>query len=150
MSPLPDVKRVSRIRPTVQTHFHIDFNWWQERDRDWRVFLQSLLCPEHQQSFADLPEDQMVDFVDPQTAEVQRVDGLQHVLIAHCAKIDGFISPHTTLVDAIFRIFLANGNIPMTPIELAQQSGRSSDLILRVLTGDRIYRGLRPVIEGQS
>lgn len=148
MSPLPDAKRTSRVRPTTQTHFHIDFRWWQLRDRDWRVFLQSLLCLEHQQAFADLPDDKMVDFVDPFTAEVQRVDGLQHVLITHCAKLDGFISPHTTLVDAIFRIFLANGNIPMTPLELSQQSGRSPDLILRVLTGDQIYRGLRPVIEG--
>jgi hypothetical protein len=148
MAPLPDVKRSSRVRPTIQTHFHIDFTWWQDRDRDWRVFLQSLLCPEHQQIFAELPDDHLVDFVDPITAEVQRVDGLQHVLITHCAKLDGFISPHTTLVDAIFRIFLANGNIPMTPAELAQISGRSPDLILRVLTGETIYRGLRPIMEG--
>jgi hypothetical protein len=148
MVPLPDVKRASRARPTIQTHFHVDFNWWQERDRDWRVFLQSLLCPEHQQAFAEMPDDHLVDFVDPMTAEVQRVDGLQHVLITHCAKRMGFISPHTTLVDAIFRIFLANGNIPMTPMELAQLSGRPPDLILRVLTGERIYRGLRPLLEG--
>jgi hypothetical protein len=148
MAPLPDVKRASRARPTIQTHFHIDFNWWQDRDRDWRVFLQSLLCPDHQQIFSQLPDDQLVDFVDPATAEVQRVDGLQHVLITHCAKLEGFISPHTTMVDAIFRIFLANGNAPMTPVELAQLSGRSPDLILRVLTGDQIYRGLRQVMEG--
>jgi hypothetical protein len=62
--------------------------------------------------------------------------------------LEGFISPHTTMVDAIFRIFLANGNAPMTPVELAQLSGRSPDLILRVLTGDQIYRGLRQVMEG--
>jgi hypothetical protein len=148
MVPLPDVKRTSHARPTIQTHFHIDFNWWQERDRDWRVFLQSLLCLEHQQAFAELPDDHLVDFIDPMTAEVQRVDGLQHVLITHCAKMEGFISPHTTLVDAIFRIFLANGNVPMTPTELAQLSGRPPDLILRVLTGERIYRGLRPLLEG--
>jgi hypothetical protein len=148
MVPLPDVKRTSHVRPSIQTHFHIDFNWWQERDRDWRVFLQSLLCHEHQQTFAELPDDHMVDFIDPVTAEVQRVDGLQHVLITHCAKMDGFISPHTILVDALFRIFLANGNIPMTPMELSQQTGRAPDLILRVLTGERIYRGLRPVMEG--
>ena len=148
MVPLPEVKRTSLVKPTVQTHFHIDFNWWQQRDRDWRVFLQNLLCQEHQQAFAELPEDHMVDFVDPVTAEVQRVDGLQHVLITHCAKREGFISPHTTLVDAIFRIFLASGNVPMTPSELAQQLGRPPDLILRVLTGERIYRGLRPRLEG--
>ena len=148
MAPLPDVKRANRARPTIQSHFHIDFNWWQDRDRDWRVFLQSLLCPEHQQIFSELPDDQLVDFIDPATAEVQRVDGLQHVLITHCAKLEGFISPHTTMVDAIFRIFLANGNAPMTPLELAQLSGRSPDVILRVLTGDQIYRGLRQVLEG--
>jgi hypothetical protein len=148
MPPLPDVKRASRARPTIQTHFHIDFDWWQERDRDWRVFLQNLLCPEHQQAFAELPDDHMVDFVDPTSAEVQRVDGLQHVLITHCAKREGFITPHTILVDAIFRIFLANGNVPLTPMELAQLSGRSPDIILRVLTGERIYRGLRPMMEG--
>jgi hypothetical protein len=148
MVPLPDVKRTSRVRPTTQTHFHIDFNWWQEQDRDWRVFLQSLLCIEHQQIFAELPENHMVDFVDPLTAEVNQVDGLQHVLITHCATQEGFISPHTTLVDAIFRTFLASGNMAMTPMELSQHSGRSPDLILRVLTGERIYRGLRPVVEG--
>jgi hypothetical protein len=148
MPPLPDVKRATRARPTIQTRFHIDVNWWQARDRDWRVFLQSLLCPEHQAIFADLPDDHLVDFVDPVTAEVQRVDGLQHVLITHCAKREDFISPRTTLVDAIFRIFLANGNVPMTPVELAQITGRSSDLILRVLTGETIYRGLRPLLEG--
>lgn len=148
MAPLPDVKRASRARPTIQTHFHIDFNWWQDRDRDWRVFLQSLLCLEHQQAFAELPDDHLVDFIDPMTAEVQRVDGLQHVLITHCAKLEGFISPHTTLVDSIFRIFLANGNMPMSPMELAQISGRSPDLILRVMTGEQIYRGLRPLLEG--
>ncbi len=147
MPPLPDVKRTSRARPTVQTRFHVDFNWWQTRDRDWRVFLHSLLCPEHQAAFADLSDDHLVDFVDPVTAEVKRVDGLQHVLITHCAKRADFISPRTTLVDAIFRIFLANGNVPMTPVELSQMSGRSPDLILRVLTGETIYRGLRPLLE---
>ncbi len=148
MPPLPDVKHTSRVRPTVQTHFHIDFSWWQNRDRDWRVFLQSLLCPEHQEMYAELPDDHLVDFIDPATAEVQRVDGLQHILITHCAKVEGFISPHTTLVDAIFRIFLANGNVPMSPLELSQISGRSPELILRVLTGETIYRGLRPVLTG--
>lgn len=148
MAPLPDLKRMSRVQPGIQTRFHIDFNWWQLKDRDWRVFLQDLLCPEHQQAFAELPDDLKVDFVDPMTAEVQQVDGLQHVLITHCAKIDGFISPHTALVDAIFRIFLSNGNIPMSPMELSQVAGRPPELILRVLTGENIFRGIRPVMEG--
>jgi hypothetical protein len=144
MTPLPEMKRLSLVKPSLQTHFHIDFQWWAQSDRDWRVYLQSLLCPAHQQAFAELPEDHMVDWVDPETAEVQRVDGLQHVLITHCAKQSGFITEHTALVDAVFRTFLANGNVAMTPVELGYHLGRPPDTILKTLTGGRVYRGLRP------
>ena len=147
MAPIPDVKRSSLVKPTTLTRFHIDCAWWGEKDRDWRVYLQSLLCPDHQIAFAELPDDHLVDFVDPVTAEVQQVDGLQHVLISHCAKEPGFITSHTTMVDAVFRTFLANGNTPMSPTDLAVQLNRSPDLILRTLTGERVYRGLRPIAE---
>ena len=147
MTPMPEVKRTSLVKPSLQTRFHIDFAWWGEKERDWRVYLQDLLCPEHKAAFAELPDDHLVDFIDPITAEVQRVDGLQHVLISHCAKEKGFITTHTTMVDAVFRTFLANGNTPMTPTELAAQLNRSPDLILRTLTGERVYRGLRPKTE---
>ncbi|MBN2147614.1 MAG: hypothetical protein JW726_09505 [Anaerolineales bacterium] len=144
MPPLPETKRIALVKPTVQTHFYIDFDWWSQNDRDWRVFLQSLLCPEHQQAMAELPEGYVVDWIDPETAEVQRVDGLQHVLITHCARREDFITEHTALVDAVFRLFLSNGNTPMTPLELAAQLGRPPETILKTLFGGRIYRGLRP------
>lgn len=147
MPPLPETKRLSLVKPTLQTRFHIDFDWWQQNDRDWRIFLQGLLCPEHQEAIAPLAEGLKVDWVDPETAEVQQVDGLQHMLITHCAKQPDFITEHTTLVDAVFRLFLANGNTPMTPLELAAQLGRTPDVILKTLAGGRVYRGLRPVEE---
>jgi hypothetical protein len=112
------------------------------------VFLQNLLCPEHQQVFADLPEDKMVDFVDPSTAEVQQVDGLQNILITHCAKQPEFITQQTTLVDSVFRLFLANGNVPLTPVELADRLGRQQPMtILKTLSGMRVYKGIRPCLE---
>ena len=144
MTPIPETKRFSLVKPSIQTQFHIDFDWWGQSDRDWRVFLQSLLCSEHQQAFADLPENHSVDWIDPETAEVQQVDGLQHVLITHCARQPGFITEHTTLVDAVFRTFLANGNTPMTPVELGAHLSRPPETILKTLTGMRVYRGLRP------
>jgi hypothetical protein len=144
MTPIPETKRFSLVKPSLQTQFHIDFDWWGQSERDWRVFLQSLLCQEHQQTFAELPEDHLVDWIDPETAEVQQVDGLQHVLITHCARQPGFITEHTTLVDAVFRTFLANGNVPMTPAELGAHLLRPPETILKTLTGTRVYRGLRP------
>ncbi len=145
---MAEIKRLSLVKPTLQTHFHIDFDWWSQNDRDWRVYLRSYLCPEHQQAFAGVDMAEQVDWVDPDTAEVQRVDGLQHILITHCAKQRSFINQHTTLVDSVFRIFLANGNTPQTPEELAEQLGRDSTIILRTLSGLRIYKGLRPILEG--
>lgn len=144
---MTEVKRMSLVKPTLQTRYHIDFDWWKQNDRDWRVYLRNYLCPEHQEAFAEMQSDERVDWVDPDTAEVQRVDGLQHVLITHCAKQEAFITQQTTLVDSVFRLFLANGNTPLTPVELAEQLGRQSMVILRTLSGTRVYKGLRPMME---
>jgi hypothetical protein len=142
-----DVRRFSIVKPTLQTRYHIDFDWWGQSDRDWRVHLMSLLCAEHQEAFADFKANEMVDWIDPDTAEVQLVDGLQHILITHCAKEAGFISERTALVDAAFRLFLANGNDPMTVSEMAERLNRPAHIILKTLSGGRVYRGLRPVME---
>jgi hypothetical protein len=129
-----EVKRFSLVKPTLETRFHIDFDWWSQNDRDWRVHLHSFLCPEHQEAFSNVRGDEQVDWVDPETAEVQQVDGLQHVLITHCAKQPGFIDEHSALVDAVFRLFLANGNTPMTPVELGERLG-----LFRVCGCIRVY-----------
>lgn len=144
---MAEVKRASLVKPTLQTRYHIDFDWWRNIDRDWRVYLHSYLCQEHQQAFANMPGNEQVDWVDPESAEVQRVDGLQHVLITHCARQEEFISQQTTLVDSVFRIFLANGNVPLTPVELAEQLGRQPMVILKTLSGTRVYKGLRPCMD---
>jgi hypothetical protein len=139
-----EAKHFSLVKPTIQTPFHIDFDWWKQHDNNWRVFLLSCLCLEHQQAFSDLEGNISIDWVDPQTAEVHSVDGLQHILITHCAKQSDFLTQYTTLVDAVFRVLLANGNIPMTPIDLASHTGKTADMILRTLTGGQVYKGIRP------
>jgi hypothetical protein len=136
-------KRASLVKPTLKTCFHIDFDWWQKNDRDWHVYLRNYLCKEHQQAFAEADENVQVDWVDPETAEVQRVNGLQHVLIWHCARQEEFITQHTALVDAVFRIFLANSNHPLTPEELGQLLNRPPQIILKTLSGQRVMQGIR-------
>ena len=116
---MSETKKFSLVKPTIKTPFHIDFEWWRENTRDWHIEVRNLLCEEHQKTFADLPEDQMIDWVDPETAEVHQMDGLQNVLIGHCARQTGFLDDHTALVEAVFRILLANGNNPTTTEELS-------------------------------
>jgi hypothetical protein len=136
---------MSLLKPNIKTPFHIDFDWWKQNERDWQVFLRSFLCEEHQQAFADVEDGNLIDWIDPDTAEVKQVDGVQHALISHCALLPEFLSERTTIVEAVFRTFLANGNIPMSTEELGKRLGKSAETILRTLAGPRVYRGLRPI-----
>lgn len=139
-------KRFSIIKPTIETPFHIDFAWWKENDNNWRVFLLDYLCSEHQKVFENSSDDQLIDWVDPETAEIHRMDGLQHVLMSHCAKQPGFVTINTALVDAVFRTFLSSGNTPLTPNQLAGLVEQPSMKILQTLGGSRVYKGIRPII----
>jgi hypothetical protein len=134
----------SLVRPTLSTPFHVDFDWWKNHDNNWRIFLFSCLCPEHQEIFHDQSLSHNIDWVDPETAEIRMVDGLQVTLMDHCAKQPDFYTENTALVDAIFRVFLANGNNPMNAVELSDKIGKSADVILRTIGGMNVYKGIRP------
>jgi len=137
---------MSLLKPDVKTPFHVDFAWWEQNDRDWHVYLRSLLCQEHQISLADVQEGALIDWIDPATAIVKQVDGIQHALMSHCALLPDFLDEHTAMVEAVFRVFLVNGNQPMSASDLAKKLNRPAETILRTLAGPRVYRGLRPVV----
>jgi hypothetical protein len=137
-------RRTSLLKPTTKTPFRIDFAWWKQNERDWHVYLRSLLCPAHQESLASLEEGQMIDWVDADTAEVRAVDGIEHALMSHCARQGDFVTPQTALVEAVFRVFLVNGNQPMSAEDLSARLGRPANTILTTLAGPRVYKGLRP------
>ena len=139
-----ETKRFSLVKPTLETPFFIDFSWWKDHDSDWHVALFGCLCPMHQEKMANLDLTESVDWVDPETAEVSQVDGLQQILITHCAQQEGFLTDHTTLVDAVFKVLLASGNIPISPNQLAKKLGRPAETILRTLGGYTVYKGIRP------
>jgi len=139
-------KRTSLVKPTVTTPFHIDFAWWMKNERDWHVYLRSLLCPEHQEAFANAEEGHTIDWVDPVTAEVKPVDGVQNVLMTHCVRQPDFLTSQTALVEAVFRLFLTNGNMPMSSNELGERLNRPPLTILRTLAGARVYKGIRPFV----
>ena len=140
---------MSLLKPNAKTPFHIDFEWWKQNEGDWHIFLRSFLCAEHQEAFANVEEGDLIDWIDPQTAEVKPVDGVQHALITHCAQLPDFVNQRTAVVEAIFRIFLANGNIPMSAEDLSVKLGKPAETILRTIAGVRVYRGLRPILSQQ-
>ena len=140
-------KKLSIVKPTPETPFHIDFGWWGDNDREYRVHLRSLLSSEAQERYADIiAGEDLIDWVDPDTAEIHQVDGLQHVVITHSAQQDDFLDAHTALVEAVFRLLLKNGNTPMTVVEMGEELNRDPRSLLRLLSGVRVYRGIRPVL----
>jgi hypothetical protein len=132
------------VKPTADTRFHIDFDWWNERGRNFRIHLLSHLCRECQEQYKDYREAELIDWVDPDTAEVSQVDGLWHSLRVCCSSKPEYINEHTPLTTAIFRTFLANGNRPLSAAELGAHLQKPATTVLRTIGGFRVYSGIKP------
>jgi hypothetical protein len=132
-------------RPTLETKFHIDFDWWQQMNRRLRVYLVSRLCSQCRAKYASAaPQD--VDWVDPHTGEVKRVDALWDVIRTCCSQQSGYITPQTPLMFAVFLTLVANDNTPLTAVEIEERLGhKPASIILRTLSGREVYYGIRPV-----
>jgi hypothetical protein len=130
-------------RPTADTKYNVDFDWWKESEMDLKTYLyQRLPIGDLSSLESDLDE---VDLVDPETGEVRRVDGFEYSLQTFFSQLpDDFIS-RTSVVDAVFCVLLANGNRPLTIRELAKEVDRAPDVLLKTLAGSQIYQGIRPI-----
>ncbi|NPV68596.1 MAG: hypothetical protein HPY64_15780 [Anaerolineae bacterium] len=134
-----------RVIPTLETRFHIDYEWWERADQDLRMNMIGQLPPEQRDYFMQHSGDTESDWIDPETAEVHRVDALRMAL-QEAAKDPAYFLPPVSLVDAVFRVFLTNNNFPLTPIELSARINRPPMTILRTLTGGQVYKGIRPYL----
>jgi len=138
-------------RPDTKTLFHIDPGWFEKSGRDLRDEMHSALCDECRAVYPTPADARPVDRVEPQTAEVTRVDALWECLADHCGRQPGFITLATPLTTAIFRALLTNGNNPMSPEQLHKHIGKSNPAaILRLLLGAEIQNGIVPVGEENS
>jgi hypothetical protein len=133
------------VRPTLNTKFHIDAEWWEEQGRNFRIHLLSHLCPDCQARYKNYHEAELVDWIDDETGEVSQVDGLWHSLRVCCSLKPDYVNQLTPLTTAVFRTFLANGNEPLTARELQELVGRPASTILRTIGGLQVYHGIKPV-----
>lgn len=143
--PRPKVKASALKRPTEETRFYIDYDWWERSNLDLKTYLYSRL---------DIDEDlqldtdnEKVDLVDAMTGEVRQVDGFQYVLQTYFSQLPQDFASRTSMVDAVFCVLLANANQPMTAREIAERLERQPDVILRTLGGPQIYQGIRPIFD---
>ena len=132
-------------RPTVDTKFHIDHEWWQTSGRNFRLYLLEQLCDECKQRFATHRETETVDWINPDTGEVIEADALLQCLKSMCAHQPDFIDPRVPLTASVFRVFLINDNVPLSSKELHNIiTWKQPDTILSTLGGRTTYLGIRP------
>ena len=131
------------MKPTLDTKFYVDYSWWERSSEDLRTYLLSHVLPEQRDRLSAAEAGSVIDYINPDTAEVYQLDELQFA-IKKAAEDPNFINPQTSLVDSVFRVFLANANTPLSPRELAEQTGRNATTILKTFSGTRIYKGIRP------
>ena len=145
--PRPKLSVATLRRPTLDTKFHIDFDWWDKSNLDLKTYLFSRL-EIGDESAVEQGVD-FVDLVDGETGEVRRVEGFQYALQAYFAQLPDDFAKQTSLVDAIFYVLLANANKPMTVRELSEKVGRQPEVILKTVGGPKIYQGIRPIFEAE-
>ncbi len=141
---MTNVRRL--IRPTVETPFAISLDWWRRNSQDFNTYLREALCEECRREFPVNAPVTEADYIDPRTGEVRRLNSMWGCLMTRCSGDPGFLSAELPLASAVFRALLANGNAPLTPLELQQAIRRSTpETILRVLTGPTTMLGIIPM-----
>jgi hypothetical protein len=144
MQPAPG-KFSTLLKPTVDTQFHIDYEWWERSDKDLRqTMIAQLPAGLRDHVATQAGNNSLVDYIDPVTAEVTQLDDLSFALRT-AATHEDYITPQASVIDSIFRLFLANGNQPLTVTELGERLERPPQTILKMLSGREIYYGIRPV-----
>ncbi|HNT77420.1 MAG TPA: hypothetical protein PKH77_20600 [Anaerolineae bacterium] len=143
----PNTGFASFIKPTIDTLFHIDYSWWEEQNLDLGVQLVAHLPAELREVYAGQRVDERIDLIDWETGEVQQVQGLQYLIATRCGDDPAYIMQAPTLIEAVFRVFLSNGNQPLSARALSRLVGQPADRVLRVMSGGVVRKGLRPMMD---
>ncbi|MFW6184869.1 MAG: hypothetical protein ACOC8X_13805, partial [Chloroflexota bacterium] len=69
---------------------------------------------------------------------------------AYFNKLPQDFTARSSLVDAVFCVLLANANQPMSAREIADRLERPSSVVLRTLSGPRVYQGIRPILQDDN
>lgn len=139
--------------------YFIDENWYRQRRRSFLAVAQARFCPACRERIGELTQER-VPVADPQTGrvvfELQTVrygDKPIHVIANCCSKSGDYITPETPVMEALFRLFLANGNQPADVDTLREKleeyihlyckpHGYAPELLERLIAADDFY-GIR-------
>jgi len=126
------------ITDQPEPRWFIDLDWYQQNNRSFWALAQNCLCPKCREQL--------------KAGEVSAVDLLSTIRDC-CSKTPDFINGRSSILESIFRLFLANGNQPLEVEELGKQLNEwrggdtyrtSAEILSRLLSTDQHY-GLRQI-----
>jgi hypothetical protein len=141
---------------TEPTRYYIDTGWYDQRNRSFRAMAQGRFCTACQAKVGESTQER-VPTVDKkssrvvyETRDVRYGEQPMQVIRTCCSKQRNYITPETPVLEAVFRVFLANGNQPATIERVREQlgdwislrdrpHGYSAELIERLLLSDHRY-----------
>jgi hypothetical protein len=136
--------KLKLLRPTIETPFHVDWGWFESNHLSAESVIRRQLCEQHQREFEGHDVEEL-DYVDSESGEVFRMDNLREATLSHCQWERDYLTHDMPLMQAILRIFLANNNQPLTPVEIVGRLERHDpEAILRLLTASGVNYGIVP------
>ena len=155
IQPEDEVAEVQREAP----RFFIDMQWYEQSGRSFRAMAQGRFCPSCQAKVGESTEERVPTVDKKSNKVVYEVREMQYgeqpmaVIRSCCSKQRNYITPETPVIEAIYRVFLANGNQPATLERVREQLGDwislrdrphayAPEVIERLLASDKRY-GLR-------
>ncbi len=138
--------------------YFIDERWYTEHNKSFRAVALTRLCPSCRKKIGTETQERVptVDARGRVVFEMRSVPFASNplpVIRSDCSKQRDYITPETPVAEAIFRIFLANGNQPTDVDGIREQlsnyialssrpHGYSAELIKSIIEHDQVY-GLR-------
>ncbi len=120
---LPEVIEAETTEPAElaeEARYFVDPQWYEERGLAFNIVAQARLCTSCSTKLGTFVEERY-PVIDPKTKRVsfeyRRVAYAANplpIIRDCCSRARDYITPDTPLLEAIFRVFLANGNQPMT------------------------------------
>jgi hypothetical protein len=146
--------------------YFIDLKWYDQNRRSFPTMVRARFCAACKGKIGTETQER-VPTVDPRTGrvvfEMRTVPFGSNPLSAIrgcCSKAPDYITPETPLLEAVFRVFLFNGNQPTDLEGIREQLGEwipvagkshsySPEVIKRLIDKDSYY-GLREVSIGEE
>ena len=146
-------------QPQEPTKYYIDLRWYDQTNRSFRVVAEKRFCPSCQAKIGTEVQER-VPVLDPRTGrvvyEMRNVpygSNPTAIIRSCCSKERGYITSEMPILEAVFRIFLMNGNQP-TDLQTVREElsqwislnarahNYSPELLRRLIEADDYY-GLR-------